>query len=69
MIAWYDCRISTGKKDGINNKNKVMRHDKYDFGNERCFNLRHYMHSMTVASPEMSDESDLKPNDRFGINV
>ena len=46
-----------------------MRHDKYDFGNERCFNLRHYMHSMTVASPEMSDESDLKPNDRFGINV
>lgn len=42
MIAWYDCRISTGKKDGINNKNKVMRHDVYGFRNERFFNLRLY---------------------------
>ena len=36
-----------------------MKCDEYGFINERYFNLRHYMHSMTVASLEMSDEPNL----------
>ena len=42
-----------------------MKCDEYGFINERCFNLRHYMHSMTVASLEMSDE----PKDMLLGNV
>ena len=47
------------EKEEINNKIKVMKCDEYGFINERCFNLRYYMHSMTVASLEMSDEPKL----------
>ena len=44
------------KKEEINNKIKDMKCDEYGFRNERCFNLRHYLHSVPVASLEMSDE-------------
>ena len=40
----------------VNNKIKVVKRNEYGFRDERCFNLRHYMHSVTVASLEMSDE-------------
>ncbi|MGL5254529.1 MAG: ISL3 family transposase [Brevinema sp.] len=42
ILAWYDCRISTGKVEGINNKIKVMKRTAYGFRNERYFELRLY---------------------------
>ena len=60
MIAWYDSRISTGKMVCVNNKIKVVKRNEYGFRDERCFNLRHYMHGMTVVSLEMSDEPYLR---------
>ena len=41
-IAWYDCPISTGKVEGINNKIKVIKRVPYGFRGERCFQLRLY---------------------------
>ena len=29
ILAWYDCHISTGKVEGINNKIKVMKRTAY----------------------------------------
>ena len=40
--AWYDCPISTGKVEGINNKVKVMKRVAYGFRDERFFQLRLY---------------------------
>ena len=40
--AWYDCPISTGKVEGINNKIKVMKRVAYGFRDERYFQLRLY---------------------------
>jgi len=40
--AWYDCPISTGKVEGINNKIKVMKRVAYCFRDERYFQLRLY---------------------------
>ena len=40
--AWYDCSISTGKVEGINNKIKVMRRVPYGFRDERSFRLGLY---------------------------
>ena len=31
ILAWYDCHLSTGKVDGINNKIKVMKRNAYGF--------------------------------------
>jgi transposase len=42
ILAWYDCHISTGKVEGINNKIKVMKRTAYGFRNERYFELRLY---------------------------
>lgn len=42
ILAWYDCHISTGKVDGINNKIKVMKRNAYGFRDERYFELRLY---------------------------
>ena len=39
ILAWYDCPISTGKVEGINNKLKVMKRVAYGFRDERCFHL------------------------------
>ena len=56
ILAWYDCHISTGKVEGINNKIKVMKRNAYGFRDERYFKLRGYMHCTTAVSLEMSDE-------------
>ena len=37
ILAWYDCHISTGKVEGINNK---MKRNAYGFRDERYFELR-----------------------------
>ena len=37
ILAWYDCHISTGKVEGINNKIKVMKRNAYGFRDERYF--------------------------------
>ena len=42
ILAWYDCHISTGKMEGINNKIKVMKRTAYGFRDERYFELRLY---------------------------
>lgn len=42
ILAWYDCHISTGKVEGINNKIKVMKRSAYGFRDERYFQLRLY---------------------------
>ena len=42
ILAWYDCPISTGKVEGINNKIKVMKRVVYCFRDERYFQLRLY---------------------------
>lgn len=42
ILAWYDCPISTGKVEGINNKIKVMKRTAYGFRDERYFELRLY---------------------------
>lgn len=42
ILAWYDCHISTGKVEGINNKIKVMKRNAYGFRDERYFELRLY---------------------------
>ena len=40
--AWYDCHLSTGKVEGINNKIKVMKRNEYGFRDEKYFTLRLY---------------------------
>ncbi len=42
ILAWYDCHLSTGKVEGINNKIKVMKRNAYGFRDERYFILRLY---------------------------
>jgi len=42
ILAWYDCHISTGKVEGINNKIKVMKRNAYGFRDEKYFTLRLY---------------------------
>ena len=42
ILAWYDCPISTGKVEGINNKIKVMKRVAYGFRDESFFQLRIY---------------------------
>ena len=53
--AWYDCSISTGKVEGINNKIKMMKRVAYGFSDERYFRLRLYvLHDCRIT--QMSDE-------------
>ena len=42
ILAWYDCHLSTGKVEGINNKIKVMKRNAYGFRDDRYFKLRLY---------------------------
>lgn len=42
ILAWYECHISTGKVEGINNKIKVLKRNAYGFRDERYFKLRLY---------------------------
>ena len=42
ILAWYDCPISTGKVERINNKIKVMKRVAYGFRDERYSQLRLY---------------------------
>ena len=42
ILAWYDCHLSTGKVEGINNKIKVMKRNAYGFRDEKYFILRLY---------------------------
>jgi transposase len=42
ILAWYDCHLSTGKVEGINNKTKVMKRNTYGFRDERNSTLRLY---------------------------
>ena len=55
ILAWYDCRISTGKVEGINNKMKVMKRTAYGFRDEH-YSDSDFMLYMIAASLEMSDE-------------
>ena len=50
ILAWYDCPISTGKVEGINNKIKVMKRVAYGFRDERYFELRLYaLHDCSIT--------------------
>ena len=42
ILAWYDCHLTTGKVEGINNKIKVMKRNAYGFRDDRYFTLRLY---------------------------
>lgn len=42
ILAWYDCHLSIGKVEGINNKIKVMKRNAYGFRDDRYFTLRLY---------------------------
>ena len=42
ILAWYDCHLSTGKVEGINNKIKVMKRNAYGFRDDKYFTLRLY---------------------------
>ena len=42
ILAWYDCHLSTGKVECINNKIKVMKRNAYGFRDDRYFTLRLY---------------------------
>lgn len=42
ILAWYDCPISTGKVEGVNNKIKVLKRKAYGFRDDAYFNLRLY---------------------------
>ena len=50
ILAWYDCHLSTGKVEGINNKIKVMKRNAYGFRDERYFTLRLYaLHNCRIT--------------------
>lgn len=42
ILAWYDCPISNGRVEGINNKIKVMKRNAYGFRDDKYFALRLY---------------------------
>ena len=42
ILARYDCHLSTGKVEGINNKIKVMKRNAYGFRDDKYFTLRLY---------------------------
>lgn len=40
VLAWYDCQISTGPLEGINNKIKTMKRQAYGFRDLEFFKLK-----------------------------
>ena len=42
ILAWYDCHLSTGKVEGINNKIKIIKRNAYGFRDDKYFTLRLY---------------------------
>jgi transposase len=40
ILAWYDCRISTGPLEGLNNKIKTMKRQAYGFRDLEFFKLK-----------------------------
>lgn len=40
ILAWYDCRISTVKVEGINNKIKVIKRKAYEFRDAQIFQAK-----------------------------
>ena len=40
IVAWYDCKTSNAKVEGINNKIKVMKRQAYGYRDDEYFNLR-----------------------------
>ena len=40
ILTWYDCRFSTAKVEGINNKIKVLKRSAYGFRDDKYFKLR-----------------------------
>lgn len=40
ILAWYDCRISTAKVEGINNKIKVIKRKAYEFRDVQIFQAK-----------------------------
>ena len=49
IFAWYDCRFSTAKVEGINNKIKVLKRNAYGFRDDKYFKLRLFaLHDSTI---------------------
>ena len=68
ILAWYDCHISTGKVEGINNKIKVMKRTSYGFRDERYFELRLYaLHDCRITRCRMSLTGS--PDKHWGILI
>ena len=42
ILAYYDCRISTGPLEGTNNKIKTMQRQAYGFRDKEFFKLKIY---------------------------
>ena len=42
ILAWYDCRISTGPLEGTNTKIQVMKRQAYGFRDKEFFKLKIY---------------------------
>jgi transposase len=42
ILAYYDCRISTGPLEGTNNKIKTMQRQAYGFRDQEFFKLKIY---------------------------
>ena len=40
ILAWYDCRTSNAKVEGINNKIKVMKRQAYGYRDDEYFTLK-----------------------------
>ena len=50
MFAWYDCHLSMGKAECINNKIKVMKRNAFGFIDEKYFILRLYaLHNCRIT--------------------
>jgi transposase len=50
ILAYYDCRISTGPLEGTNNKIKTMQRQAYGFRDQQSFKLKIYaLHRMKYA--------------------
>lgn len=42
ILAYYDCRISTGPLEGTNNKIRTMQRQAYGFRDQEFFKLKIY---------------------------
>jgi transposase len=43
ILAYYDCRISTGPLEGTNNKIRTMQRQAYGFRDKEFFKLKIYV--------------------------